>query len=96
LQLDDVRRISDWAMDGLWPEMVILIDVPAEVLAERMSSRDLDRFEQADDAFHARVRAGFVEMAGADPQRWVVIDGTQAKDDVADAIRTVTLNRLGI
>jgi thymidylate kinase len=35
-------------------------------------------------------------MAGADPQRWVVIDGTQAKDDVAHAIRTVTLNRLGI
>lgn len=96
LQLDEVRHLSEWAMDGLWPELVILIDAPAEILAERMSSRDLDRFEQADAAFHARVRTGFTKMAAADPQRWVVIDGTQTKDDVAHAIRTATLHRLGI
>ncbi len=96
LQLDEVRHLSEWAMDGLWPELVILIDAPAEILAERMSSRDLDRFEQADAAFHARVRTGFRKMAAADPQRWVVIDGTQTKDDVAHAIRTATLHRLGI
>ncbi len=96
LQLDEVRHLSEWAMDGLWPELVILIDAPAEILAERMSSRDLDRFEQADAAFHARVRTGFRKMAAADPQRWVVIDGTQTEDDVAHAIRTATLHRLGI
>ncbi|CAB4861956.1 unannotated protein [freshwater metagenome] len=96
LALDDVRHISHWAIDGLWPDLVILIDVPVEVLAERMSKRDLDRFEQADDAFHARVRAGFATMAAADPRRWVVVDGTQAKDDVAHVIRTVVLDRLGV
>ncbi len=96
LDLDEVRHISDWATDGMWPELVILIDVPVEVLAERMSLRDLDRFEQADDAFHARVRAGFTELAAADPWHWVVIDGTRTKDDVAHDIRAATLDRLGI
>jgi dTMP kinase len=97
LPLEIVREISDWALDGHWPELVILIDVPVEVLSERMVKRDLDRFEQADEAFHARVRAGFAEMAAAaDPDRWVVIDGTIEKDEVAHAIRTATLTRLGI
>jgi dTMP kinase len=96
LELNVVQQISDWALDALWPELVILIDVPVEMLSERMSDRDLDRFEQADAAFHARVRAGFAEMAIADPGRWVVIDGTQTKDVVAHHIRTATLDRLGI
>lgn len=96
LPLEIVREISDWALDGQWPELVILIDVPVELLSERMAKRDLDRFEQADEAFHARVRAGFAEMAAADPDRWVVIDGSLEKDEVAHAIRTATLTRLGI
>ena len=96
LDVDVIRQISDWAIEGLWPELVILIDVPVEALAMRMSSRDLDRFEQADEAFHGRVRAGFAQLAEADPKRWVVIDGTRSKDVVAHDIRTVTLHRLGI
>ena len=96
LDIDTIREISDWASDALWPELVVLIDVPAGVLAERMSSRDLDRFEQADEAFHARVRAGFAAMAQADPARWVVIDGTRGKDVVAKGIRAAVAERLGI
>ena len=69
-------QINDWAIEGLWPELIILLDVPVEVLAERMTGRDLDRFEQADAEFHARVRDGFATMAAADPERWVVIDGS--------------------
>lgn len=94
--LDVVRTTNDWALDGTWPELVLLIDVPPEVLAERMSDRHLDRFEQADDAFHARVRAGFHEMAAADPARWFVIDGSQSKDEVAATIRATVRNALGI
>lgn len=96
LELDEVRQISNWATGGLWPELVILIDVPIEVLVERMATRDLDRFEQADDAFHSRVRAGFAAMAAADPRHWVVVDGTRSKDEVAHDIRSATLDRLGI
>ena len=94
--IDIVRSTNDWALDGHWPELVLLIDVPPEILAERMAQRDLDRFEQADDAFHARVRSGFAEMARNDPQRWLVIDGTGSKDDVAALIRATVADRLGL
>jgi dTMP kinase len=94
--LDVVRSTSDWALDKTWPELIVLIDVPEDVLAERMSDRDLDRFEQADDAFHARVRAGFAEMAEADAEHWLIIDGTGPMVEVADLIRGAVRDRLGI
>ncbi|MFZ9630080.1 MAG: dTMP kinase [Ilumatobacteraceae bacterium] len=96
LAVDEVRHLNDWAVDGLWPELVVLIDAPADVLAQRMSGRDLDRFEREDGGFHDRVREGFRTMAQAEPLRWVVIDGSQSVDGVADAVRTAVRDRLGI
>jgi len=93
---DVVRDTNDWALDGIWPQLVLLIDVPVEVLAARMADRDLDRFELADDAFHTRVREGFRDMAANDPQRWVVIDGAGSTADVAAIIRSTVCERLGI
>ena len=86
LDLAELRRINDWAIDGLWPERVILLDAPTRVLAARISDRDLDRFERAGDDFHARVAAGFREMAAADPARWDVVD---ADGDVATVAKRV-------
>ena len=57
-----LRRINDWAVDGLWPDRVILLDAPAGVLAERIRGHNLDRFELAGDDFHERVAAGFRAM----------------------------------
>ncbi|MBU6201424.1 MAG: dTMP kinase, partial [Acidobacteria bacterium] len=66
---DAVRRVNDWALDGTWPDLVVLIDVPLDVLAERMKKRELDRFEREDRAFFERVHAGFLSMAAAEPAR---------------------------
>jgi dTMP kinase len=96
LSLDDLRRINDWAVDGLWPDLVILMAVPAEITAERLKKRQLDRFEQAGDEFHRRVESGFADMAATDPRRWVVIDATQPKAEVAAAVRAAVRDRLGI
>lgn len=96
VSIDVVRDTSDWALGGVWPELVLLIDVPVDILTERMADRDLDRFEQADDDFHHRVREGFAAMAVADPAHWLVIDGTGSQDDVAALIRTTVRDRLGI
>lgn len=96
IPIEVVRSTNDWALGGVWPELVLLIDVPAEILARRMANRHLDRFERADEAFHERVRMGFAEMARSDPQRWLVVDGTGSKDDVAGVIRATVRDRLGI
>lgn len=96
LPLDDVRRINDWAVDGRWPELVLLLDAPTEVLERRMRGRQLDRFEQEDAGFHERVRNGFREMAAQEADRWVVIDGAADVDTVAAAIRNAVRDRLGL
>ena len=85
LDLDELRRINDWAVDGLWPDRVILLDAPADVLASRISGRDLDRFELAGADFHDRVAAGFRAMAAADPARWTVVDADGDPATVAGA-----------
>lgn len=96
LPLADVRHINEWAVHGHWPELVLLLDASPEVLERRMRGRQLDRFEQEDDGFHERVRAGFREMADAEPERWVVIDGAQDFEQVAFAIRRTVSDRLGV
>jgi dTMP kinase len=96
LDLDAVRRMNDWALRGRWPDLVLLIDADAGVLAGRMRGRDLDRFEQEDGAFHLRVLHGFHTMAAADPEHWVIIDGNAAMDDVRDSVRAAVRERLAL
>jgi dTMP kinase len=86
LGVDVVRRINDWATGGLWPDLIVLLDVPAAVASTRFGG-DLDKLEAAGDDFHRRVSSGYAELAAADPDRWVVIDGSAGVEDVADRVR---------
>lgn len=90
LDVDQLRHINDWATGGLWPDLVVFIDTPDDVIAERMSTRNLDRFEAAGDAFHDRVINGFRTMAAADPGHWISVAAvgsiSQAAESIADAI----------
>ena len=96
LPIDELRRLADWAVRGTWPSLVVLLDVPPEVVDERLRSRDLDRFEQAGAEFHARVAAGYRTMAAGDPARWVVVDASGPLPRVTAAIRARVHERLGI
>jgi dTMP kinase len=96
LPIDELRQINDWAIGGRWPDLVLHMRVPADVIAERLRKRDLDRFEIAGVDFHGRVEAGFEAMAAADPEHWVSVDGTMPKDDVAAAVRAAVRARLGL
>jgi len=86
LPVDEVRSINDWATNGLWPDLVVLIDAPEHTIAQRMARRRLDRFEAAGPAFHHRVISGFRAMAAADPVRWVTVTAVGSIDEVAAAI----------
>ncbi len=96
LDIDEVRRINDWAIGSRWPDLVVLIEVDAAELALRMEGRELDRFEQEDGAFHDRVLDGFRLMAAAEPERWVVINGNGTVDDVHEAVRETVRQHLGL
>ncbi len=96
LPIAELRWINDWAIRGTWPDLVVLLDVPSKVIANRMKSRQLDRFERAGGDFHARVVAGFAEMAAADPDHWAIVDASRSVADVATSIRSIVRDRLGI
>lgn len=87
LDVDDIRRLNEWGTEGLWPTTIVFLDTPDETIAERMSRRDLDRFEAAGDAFHARVLHGFRTMAAADPEHWLTVQAVGSVDRVALDIR---------
>jgi dTMP kinase len=95
LPVAEVRAVNEWAIRDTWPDLVILLTVPVAIAAERMSRRELDRFEQAGSEFHARVDAGFAEMAAADPEHWVVVDASGPLDAVSRRIRAAVRERLG-
>lgn len=88
LGVDAVRAISEFATGGLWPDAVVLLTVPPDVRDARLRARGAgaDRMEAAGDDFHARVEAGFLSLAAADPARWVVVDGTGTETDVAEQV----------
>lgn len=94
LPIDEIRGINQWALNSWWPDLVVLIDTPTEVLERRMRGRQLDRFEREDDEFHSRVRDGFRDMAAADAQHWVVVDGAAGMEEVGVNIRRAVAERL--
>lgn len=88
----ELRRISDWAVDGLVPDLVVLLVVPEEVAWERTGGAR-DRIEAAGREFHRRVVASFLSQAEADPDTWVVLDGTGGVDEVHARVLDVLARR---
>lgn len=95
MDLDLLARIGDWVTGGLQPDLVILLDVSPQTGLDRRAAGSADELTRWEDEsrfdldFHARVRAGYLEMAAADPRRWVVVDGRGSVDEVADEIERV-------
>ncbi len=85
LGVDDVRRLCDWATTGLWPDLAVLLEVPTNERAVRMTGPP-DRMESAGVDFHAVVADGFRALAAAEPARWLVLDGTGSVVDVAERV----------
>lgn len=94
LDLDEVWRLSAFATEGLEPDLVILLDVGWDVASSRLAGAP-DRIETAGDGFHQRVRAGYLALADAEPDRWAVVDGSLPPDAVSEAIVAVVDERLG-
>ncbi|MFC8420693.1 dTMP kinase [Streptomyces sp. NPDC057236] len=82
----EIARINRWATDGLVPNLTVLLDVAPETARERFTEAP-DRLESEPAEFHARVRAGFLTLAAADPGRYLVVDAGQEPEAVTTVIR---------
>jgi len=90
LDLQTLRVITAFATGGLQPDLTFLLDVPVEVgLARKrgQAANEWNRMERRQREYHERVRAGYREMAEAEPARWRVLDATRPFGDVQAAIR---------
>jgi len=93
LGADAVLAVNRFATDGLQPDLVVLITIDARVAVRRLGE-DLDRIEQAGDAFQTAVVAAYSEMAAEDPARWLVVDGNGTIEEVAARVAAAVEGRL--
>ena len=76
LDISLIRRLNALATGDLTPDLTVLIDLPVEDALARADAPN--RFEAETLAFHARIRAGYLELARAEPNRYFVLDGRQS------------------
>jgi dTMP kinase len=75
--MDKIKMVNDFATEGLLPDRVVLIDLPVEVALERIQNRGgKNRLDDEAIEFHKKVRLGFLELAEADPERFLVVDAS--------------------
>jgi len=86
LDVELIWEVGIAATEGLMPDLAIVLDVDAQTAASRLSGQP-DRMERMGDAFHRRVRDGFLAEARRRPDRIRVIDASQSIDEVEAAIR---------
>lgn len=97
LQPDMLRQLSLWAADGLMPDLTILMDIDYGIGMARAAVRaELDTMELRSQAFHARLRRRFLELAAAEPHRYLVLDASRGVDELAADIRAEVARRIGM
>lgn len=84
LDVGELRRLQEWAMDGIWPDRVVLLDCSVETSLRRLQLRGekADRIEQEERSFHERVRAGYLALAKAEPKRFFVLNAEKSLEQV--------------
>lgn len=89
LDATEVRDLSLWATEGLLPDLTILLDLDVAVGRARLDDARTryDRLEAEAAEFHTRVREVYLQLAAAEPERFLVLDATRPVDELAEAVR---------
>ncbi|MEW6181208.1 MAG: dTMP kinase [Chloroflexota bacterium] len=95
VDLETLRQLLQFATGGLRPDLTFLLDVdPLVGLRRKQKEGEWNRMDAYDAEFHRRVREGYLQLAQAEPQRWVIVDASQPPDAVQFVLRQHVLARL--
>ena len=98
LTADDIRKVADVAVRGRWPDLTVLLNMPADASMRRVKPKaltifedvpdlvDKDRIERRPMEYHEQVRRNYLAQAQADPQRYRVIDADRPREQVNEDV----------
>jgi dTMP kinase len=89
LSLDDLLGITEFATGGLWPDLTVYLDLDVETGLRRKAAtpEEWNRMEAHAIEFHKRVRAGYLQLAEQNPERWLMLDANQPPEIIQEQIR---------
>lgn len=98
IDLGILRKLLDFATGNLYPDITLLFDLDINTGLERRkkSGGEWNRLDAYALAFHERVRDGYLQLAAAEPQRWLKIDAARSFDEVQLALQKALSDRLSI
>ena len=97
LDPERIAALHEHVLDAPRPDLTLLLDLPpAAGLARREAAGRSTRFDAMDEAFHARVREGFLALAAGEPDRIALVDASPDPDAVAAAIRELVAGRFAL
>jgi len=97
LGFDQIRELSMFAANGLLPDLTVLLDLEASSAQARRNKTGEapDRLEREKIEFFEAVRQAFLDLAKAEPNRWLVLDANQSVEEMQNAIRARVASVLG-
>jgi len=84
LNIAEISRLNDYATDNLKPDLTILLDLDPTLGLARQSERNIMEAESL--AFHTRIRAGFLELATQEPERWAIVEAGGCVENVTGEV----------
>ena len=94
----ELHALNAFATGGLTPDLTLLLDIPVEESLRRIHARtaEIDRIERAEQAFHERLRAGYLELAAAEPERFRVLTSTEPLEQTRAEVWKMVDAKFGI
>ncbi len=88
LSAEEIRNISLWAVDGLLPDLTVLVDLDPAIASERRkgTGQEADRLESEKIEFFQAVRDEFLKLAEAEPNRFLVVDATETPEEIFEHV----------
>ena len=97
LGVDNILNVNMFATENTFPDLTLLFDITPEEGLKRIAanaSREVNRLDLEKLEFHHKVRNTFLELAKRYPERYVIIDASKSREEVANATLEAILSRL--